>query len=446
VKQFKQWLEAIWFPALSPSRLATVRILAGLFALWYTASRYSMMLKIAAAEPALFEPVGVVAWLSVPLPLAWVQCLLAFTLLANVAFIAGWQYRISGPAFGISLLILLCYRNSWSMIYHSDNAMVVHILILGCSRAADVLSLDSLLRQRRVAPAMDQPHWRYGWPVQLICAVTLATYFLSGAAKLLSSSGLAWIFGESLRSQVAVDAIRKELLGASSSELAFVLYDQVWIFTVLGAFSLAIELLAPLALLHPRLGYLWAANTFLMHWGIFMLMNITFRYQLTGFLFLSFLPLERLVDSLRRRELPAPNSGEAAPLVIFDGNCRFCLAQMRLLQLLDVFGQLRFGSLHEVWVRNLVPEFSYSQLMEQMVVLSPEGRMYPGAQALKYLSRVLPLLWLGAPFLHWPGSLSFWNSAYRQIAKRRYLLAGIVCKDGVCSMPDLREQGASNAK
>jgi predicted DCC family thiol-disulfide oxidoreductase YuxK len=438
MKQFQRWLEGIWFPELAASRLAILRILTGLFVLWYAGSRYSMLLKIASTERALFEPVGVVSWLSAPLPLAWVQALVVFTLAANVAFIAGWQYRIVGPAFGLSLLTLLCYRNSWSMIYHSDNAMVVHVLILGFARAADVFSLDSFLRQKKGIVPPQEPHWRYGWPVQLMCAATLSTYFLSGAAKLFSSSGLAWIFGESLRSQVAVDAIRKELLGAGASQLAFTLYDQVWLFTLLGAFSLVVELFAPLAFLHPRLGYLWAANTFLMHWGIFFLMSITFRYQLTGFLFLSFLPLEQFVRVVWERTLAGPKPGEVATIVVIDGKCRFCLAQMRLLRLVDLFRQLRFVSLHDEVVSELVPGMSPRELMEKMVVRTGNGSVYTGALAVRCLFRKLPLLWWGAPLLHLPGSLPLWNWAYEQIARRRYLLAGVVCSDGSCSVPGIR--------
>ncbi len=443
---FRQWLNDIWFPLLSPSRLAAIRILAGLFALWYIGSRYSMLLKIASADAGLFQPVGVVSWLSEPLPLMWFQGLIVFTLVANLAFVLGWQYRIAGPAFGLGLLVLLCYRNSWSMIYHSDNAMVLHILILGFSRAADVFSLDSYWTKSEDKPTLDDAHWRYGWPVQLISAVTLGAYFLSGVAKLAGESGLSWLLGESLRSQIAVDAIRKQLLGAPASDLAFLLYDQVWLFTILGAASLIAELGAPFALLHRRLGYGWAANTFIMHWGIFALMSITFRYQLTGLIFLSFLPLERLVDAFRRRKLPFPQEGKPAPIVIFDGHCRFCLAQMRLLQLVDLSGRLRFLSLHEEQVKELVPAFGHEDLMAQMVVRSPQGVAYAGAEAVRYLFRTLPLLWVGAPLLHLPGSTPFWDWAYRQIAQRRYLLAGSVCKDGTCTWQGAEETGVGHVK
>ena len=60
--------------------------------------------------------------------------ILVFTALANAAFILGWRFNRTGPLFAGLLLGVLCYRNSWSMIYHTDNLIVWHVLILGLTR------------------------------------------------------------------------------------------------------------------------------------------------------------------------------------------------------------------------------------------------------------------------------------------------------------------------
>jgi hypothetical protein len=65
--------------------------------------------------------------------------------------------------------------------------------------------------------------------------------------------------------------------------------------------SIVVELFAPVALLNRRLGMLWAVNAFGMHWGIFFIMSITFRYQMAGFIFLSFFPVERAVEWVMAR-------------------------------------------------------------------------------------------------------------------------------------------------
>ncbi|MCU0227903.1 MAG: hypothetical protein MUF01_09725 [Bryobacterales bacterium] len=292
-------LNQIWFPAMPATRLAFLRIAIGLFAFWYVAQRYGMFLKVAATEHSLFTPLGAVWWMSAPISVGAFEALLVATLIANAAFIVGWKHRFTGPAFGLLLLVLLSYRNSWTMIYHSDNAMVLHALILGFLPAADAWSMDAWLKARRLGSRILQApplcHWRYGWAIQLVSAGTAISYFLAGVAKLMGDLGWNWISGDSLRSQVAVDTIRKALLGESTPELAFALYEHVWLFTLIGVASMVVELGAPLALLNRRVGMLWALNAFAMHWGILFIMGITFRYQLAGLIFLSFFPVERLV-------------------------------------------------------------------------------------------------------------------------------------------------------
>ncbi|MDX2041359.1 MAG: M48 family metalloprotease [Acidobacteriota bacterium] len=290
-------LSAYWFAEAPAERLAVLRILIGAFALYYVGVRYDMFVKIAETESSLFAPVGVAAFLNAPIGVGLFQAILIATLAANVAFILGWWHRFTGPLFAGLLMWLLCYRNSWSMIFHSDNAMVMHVLVMGLAASADAYSLDALRSRRQGLPTQSS-NWRYGWPVRLMCALTVTTYFVAGVAK-LASHGLSWGSGEALRGQIAVDGLRKELLGDTGGALSYALYDQIWLFTLLGVGTLVLELGAPLVLANRRLGMLWAVNVWLMHWGILFIMGITFRYQLAGFIFLSFFKVERLAEVTR---------------------------------------------------------------------------------------------------------------------------------------------------
>jgi hypothetical protein len=177
------------------------------------------------------------------------------------------------------------------MIYHSMHLPVLHALILGLSPAADALSLDA--RHQMVARGRQDPAsgWQYGFPIRLICAITVLAYFVTGMAKLAGPLGLTWV--TSIRSQVAADALRKEVLGGAGSPLFYHLYNQAWLFAGMGVLTFVIELGAPLALLNRRLGQLWAVGAFLMHWGVFFVMAITFSYHLSGIIFASFFDVER---------------------------------------------------------------------------------------------------------------------------------------------------------
>ncbi len=73
-------------------------------------------------------------------------------------------------------------------------------------------------------------------------------------------------------------------------------------------------------------------------------------------------------------------------------------------------------------------------MMEQMYVVDQAGRRHGGADAVRYLTRRLPTLWLAAPLLHLPGTARLWRWLYQQVAKRRYKLAGKSCDDDSCSV------------
>ena len=289
-------LDKFWFTEAPATRLATLRIIIGAYALIYLAPRYEMFLEIAQTSPVQFEPVGIIGLLLAPLPVAVYQVLVILTLAANVAFLLGWRHRITGMAFAFLLLFVLSYRNSWTMIFHSDNVLIWHVLILGLTRAADAFSLDSWRRNRTREPLDAPVHWRYGWAINLLCAVTVTTYFLAGVAKLAGPDGLNWMTGEVMRSQLAVDNLRKELLTGAAPETFGWIYNNLFLFVMMGIGTLVMELGAPLALANKRLGRLWSIFAFVGHWGIYIVMGITFRYQLYGVIFAPFFPVERPVE------------------------------------------------------------------------------------------------------------------------------------------------------
>ena len=119
-------------------------------------------------------------------------------------------------------------------------------------------------------------------------------------------------------------------------------------------------------------------------------------------------------------QLPTPDQRPDADIVIYDGDCRFCTAQVKRLHAWDRRGRLAFLSLHDPEVGRRFPNLTHEQLMEEMFVVDPQGRQYGGAAAFRYLSRRLPRLWVLAPLMHIPFSLPLWQWGYRQVAKRRY--------------------------
>jgi hypothetical protein len=277
------------------SRIGLVRALLGGYTLYYLARRRRMFRQVARTAPELFAPVGPVRALDRPVPPAVADALNDATLVSAALFTVGAGGAATRWAHGALLTWTLAYRNSWSMIFHNDNLLVLHTLALAAGRSADAVSLDAAVTGRRFPD-----HPRYGWPLQLMDATSAAAYLLAGIAKVTGEAGWGWARGDVLRRQVAIDGLRKEVFGSHASPLAYRLYRHRRLFTAMAVVSLAVELGAPLALADRRLGRLWALGAFAMHGGILAVMDIKFRYQLSGVGFASWFDVERAVPLIHR--------------------------------------------------------------------------------------------------------------------------------------------------
>jgi predicted DCC family thiol-disulfide oxidoreductase YuxK len=134
-------------------------------------------------------------------------------------------------------------------------------------------------------------------------------------------------------------------------------------------------------------------------------------------------------------ELPSPADFPAADVVIYDGHCKFCRAGVSRLHRLDGKNRLAFLSLHDPEVTRRWPDLTHEMLMAEMYVIDQQGHRYPGARAVRYLSRRLPVLWIAAPVLHIPCSLPLWQAGYRWVANMRYRWGKIDdCEDGACKV------------
>jgi hypothetical protein len=282
MKRLADW----WFASVPAERLAALRILIGGYALVYVVARLPEFMAVARYGKAQFRPIGIVQVLDAPLPATAVLAIVIATVLLLGAFVAGFQFRITGPLAALALLWTITYRNVWGMIFHTENLLVLHVIALAVAPAAHAWSLDARRGSPAPAPA------GYGWPIKLLAVLTIATYVLAGVAK-LRIAGLDWIDGEQLRNQIAVDNLRKALLGDGVAPLAYLVLERPSPLIVFSVLTLAIELGAPLALVGRRLGHVWVVSAWGFHAGVVLLMNIWFPYPLFGFAFLPLLPAER---------------------------------------------------------------------------------------------------------------------------------------------------------
>jgi Vitamin K-dependent gamma-carboxylase len=273
-----------WFSTAPPERLAMMRILAGAFAMVYIVALVPMWLADSHFHGPDFRPLGIVRAVGAhPHSRAVRLVLVASTTLLAGLFTIGWRYRFIAPLFAGMLLWLLTYRNSWGIPFHTENVLVLHVMVLAIVPAADAWSIDA---RGHSAPAAAEC---YGWPLRLLAAITAATYVIAGVSK-LRLGGWAWLDGEVLREHIAVDNLRKHLLGAPMSPLATTFIEQPVLMRGLAVATLVIELGAPLAMLHRRIAAVWSIAAWGFHVGVMLLMAIVFLYPLT---FVAYAPLFR---------------------------------------------------------------------------------------------------------------------------------------------------------
>lgn len=134
--------------------------------------------------------------------------------------------------------------------------------------------------------------------------------------------------------------------------------------------------------------------------------------------------------------LPTPEALPDADVVIYDGHCKFCQAQVERIHWWDGGGRLSYLSLHDPRVAERYPDLTHEMLMEKMYIVDRAGNRYGGADAIRYLTRRLPALWIAAPLLHIPFSYPLWEWLYGLVAASRYAIMGKTaedeCGDGAC--------------
>lgn len=268
-----------------------LRILVGAFAVVYLVSRAPIYLSLADADPARFEPLGVLWWLARPLNDGALNALYGVAVVSGVAFIAGTLFRLSGPVFALALLALSTYRSSWGQILWLENVMVLHVLVVGWSRSADALRWP----RRRVtgvgAGGRLAAREAYGVPVRLAAVITVVTYLLAAQAK-VRYGGWDWFATDSLRNHVAGTFVRAELLDAPASPIGRWLVQFGWLFPPMAIGSWLLELAAPVALFGGRRRDVWVVLTWGMHLAIALTMYVTFPYPLFLVAFAPFYDLE----------------------------------------------------------------------------------------------------------------------------------------------------------
>lgn len=292
-----------WTAATAPAgRLATVRILTVAYALVWIVVRLDYWRDLARLDAAQWKPVGFAALIG-RLGVVPVTVLAVAVFVVGVVALTGRRWSITGPLFAIGFLVLTTWGASWGAILHTEQLVAIHLLILSVAPDGG----------RPVASRSGADDSKWGptpaWPLTVMTAATVTTYFVSGVAKLRFGGGLGWLGGDRLGRIVAYDNARKLLLGDTHAPFAEYVVGHDWLFRVAAVATFVVELGAPLVLFVGALRRWWIVAAWTFHLTVLLMMAILFPYPLVGIAFASMLPAERLSATFTRHPPSRRSSG-----------------------------------------------------------------------------------------------------------------------------------------
>lgn len=109
--------------------------------------------------------------------------------------------------------------------------------------------------------------------------------------------------------------------------------------------------------------------------------------------------------------------------VLYDAECAFCTRWMARLEKAIVRRQFQLAPLQTPWVNERLG-LAQSSTPDEIKLLTVEGSVFGGADALIYLARLIWWAWPVYLLARLPGAKPLLRAAYRAVARRRHCLSG----------------------
>jgi predicted DCC family thiol-disulfide oxidoreductase YuxK len=121
------------------------------------------------------------------------------------------------------------------------------------------------------------------------------------------------------------------------------------------------------------------------------------------------------------------------PVVIYDGECRFCINQVERLKRMDSNSEFEYLPRQDPSADIRFPVLTTVDFNSGLRLIQPAGDVYAGADAFYHIARVLPstrgLAWI----YHVPGVKPIAKLVYAWIAANRKKF-GQTCENGACKL------------
>jgi predicted DCC family thiol-disulfide oxidoreductase YuxK len=128
-------------------------------------------------------------------------------------------------------------------------------------------------------------------------------------------------------------------------------------------------------------------------------------------------------------------------IILYDGECPMCVFQMKVMSWLDWFGVLALVPLSDPRAQEVAPQLTREDLLEAIHCVTPQGRIYRGARAIRFVGMRLPLLIPMALFMWIPGVILIAEIIYKWVSRNRLILSRVFgCKDACAILPAKRRE------
>jgi predicted DCC family thiol-disulfide oxidoreductase YuxK len=139
-----------------------------------------------------------------------------------------------------------------------------------------------------------------------------------------------------------------------------------------------------------------------------------------------------------REPLPERTAPPGRYVVLYDGACRFCSAAAQRLAALARRGTVEMVNFQSPGALDRFPGVSHAACMQAMHLVTPDGRLYRGAEAgVRALATRRFPGWLAYAY-YLPGLRQLFDRLYAFVAARRYRLMGRTaaaeCDGGTCAL------------
>jgi predicted DCC family thiol-disulfide oxidoreductase YuxK len=338
---------------------------------------------------------------------------------AGICFTLGFYSRVSSVL--LYVLVASFHERNNLVLNGGDTVLRTMLFLFMFAPSGAALSVDALRRRMRrpegedPGPVLIRPWAQRMMQIQVAIIYLVTAYAKSRGALYHDGSAMYYVFGLVDFNIRGVEQLMNYPLAYS-----FLTYAVMFIEVSLP-FLLWFRAARPYAVLLGLLAHGW----------IIVFMTIPVFGVLMLATYLPFFSEEEF--ALARARLLNWFGGRKRARVYFDGHCVNCRKVRAVLESMDVLGRMEPLDARDADLSDLPPELDRRVLLEEMVLVTPSGRVRMGFDAYRWLAARFPATAWTLPLWYLPGVAFVGRRIYRRMARGRTVLAR--CElDGACAL------------